>query len=203
MGGKIVHEIAQQLHQSGEQVALLALLDASASGTVERRSAPVRVLLHLREALRMKPARMLSYIGGRARWMIRHLLPHERTLFEGDAVEETALTRAMERSARAMLAAWQVYQPRHYPGRVMLIRAEGGERRVGAIRGADPALGWGALSGGGVELRAMPCAHNRMLHAPHAPALAQILADAIGRDDGQPASSTQPAATREPAAIDA
>ena len=42
VGGKIVHEIAQQLHQSGEQVALLALLDASASSTVERRSAPVR-----------------------------------------------------------------------------------------------------------------------------------------------------------------
>ncbi|RPH65095.1 MAG: hypothetical protein EHM83_07260, partial [Burkholderiales bacterium] len=200
MGGKIVHEIAQQLNQSGEQVALLALLDCNVSGKRRRRSAPVRVLLHLREASRMTPAQMVSYLAGRARWMVRHLLPRERALFEGDVVEETALTRAMERSARRMLAAWNAYRPRPYPGRVLLVRAEGGEHLVGAIQDSDPTFGWAALSGGGVELRSMRCAHNRMLHAPHTAALARILADAIGRDEASPA---RPAARHERAEADA
>src|SRR5690606_34438803 len=88
MGGKIVHEIAQQLHRRGETVALLAQLDCSVAGKRRRRSAPVRVLLHLREAVRMSPAQMLAYLAGRARWMIRHLRPRERALFEGDEVEQ-------------------------------------------------------------------------------------------------------------------
>ena len=183
MGGKIVHEIAQQLHRRGESVALLALLDCSVSGQQRRHAAPMRVLLHLREAARMNPAQMLVYLGGRVRWMIRHLRPRERELFEGDEVEQTALTLAMERSARRMLAAWEAYRPRPYPGGVLLVRAEGGERLVGAIEDDDRTLGWGALSGDGVEVRSMQCAHNRMLHAPHAASLARILADAIGRDD--------------------
>ncbi|KAA0219201.1 MAG: non-ribosomal peptide synthetase, partial [Proteobacteria bacterium] len=183
MGGKIVHEIAQQLHRRGESVALLALLDCSVSGQQRRHAAPMRVLLHLREAARMNPAQMLAYLGGRVRSMIRHLRPRERELFEGDEVEQTALTLAMERSARRMLAAWEAYRPRPYPGGVLLVRAEGGERLVGAIEDDDRTLGWGALSGDGVEVRSMQCAHNRMLHAPHAASLARILADAIGRDD--------------------
>ncbi|HLS57736.1 MAG TPA: amino acid adenylation domain-containing protein, partial [Zeimonas sp.] len=200
MGGKIVHEIAQQLHRRGESVALLALLDCNVSGKRRRRSAPMRVLLHLREAVRMSPAQMLAYLAGRARWMIRHLLPRERALFEGDDVEQTALTLAMERSARRMLAAWEAYQPRLYPGRVLLVRAESGERLVGAIEDGDRTFGWGALSGNGVEVRSMHCAHNRMLYAPHAASLARVLADAIGRDD---APSSQPVANRERAGADA
>ena len=98
MGGKIVHEIAQQLHRLGETVALLALLDCNVSGKRRRRSAPMRVLLHLREAASMSPAQMLAYLTGRAQWMVRHLLPRERALFDGDEVEQTALTRAMERA---------------------------------------------------------------------------------------------------------
>ncbi|MCL4773584.1 MAG: amino acid adenylation domain-containing protein, partial [Burkholderiaceae bacterium] len=182
MGGKLVHEIAQQLHQRGERVALLALLDCSVSGKRRRRSAPMRVLLHLREAVAMHPAQMLAYLAGRTRWMIRHLLPREHALFDDGEVEQTALTRAIERAARRMLAAWEVYQPRPYPGRVMLVRAEGRERLVGAIDDGDPTYGWGALSGSGVDVRSMQCAHNRMLHAPHVASLARILADAIGRD---------------------
>ena len=192
MGGKIVHEIAQQLHRSGERVAMLAILDTSVSGRTERRSAPVRVLLHLREALRMRPTRMLEYLAGRARWMLRHMLPRERALFEGDAVDDTAVTRAMERSARAVLSAWSDYQPRHYPGRVLLIRAEKQAPLVGVVPDSDPTLGWGDLSGDGVELRSMHCLHNRMLHAPHVADLACILADAIARSD---ASGTAPPRT--------
>ncbi len=203
MGGKIVHEIAQQLHRLGQQVALLALLDCTVSGAVKRRSAGVRVLLHLREAARMSPAQMLAYLAGRARWMAHHLLRRQPVLFDEGGVEDTALTRAMERSARAMLAAWRAYQPRRYPGRVLLVRAEHRQQMVGTVHDNDPTFGWAALSGDGVELRSMHCAHDQMLYAPHASALAQILANAIGHNDGQPALPAHPAATREPAASDA
>jgi amino acid adenylation domain-containing protein len=189
MGGKIVHEIAQQLRESGEEVALLALLDCSVSGLKQRRSAPVRVLLHLREAAGMNPASMLTYLAGRAAWMIRHMLGRDRGLFEGEAIEPTAVTRSIERNAQAMLAAWTAYRPRHYPGRILLIRAEATPELVGEIRN-DPTLGWGALSGAGVEIRGMQCAHNRMLFAPHAAELARILTNAIRRSSRPPAPTT-------------
>jgi len=195
MGGKIVHEIAQQLIAAGEEVALLALLDCSVPGAKRRRCAPVRVLLHLREAASMSPASMLAYLAGRAGWMVRHMVPRERELFEGEAIERTAVTRVMERKAQAMLAAWSAYRPRHYPGRVLLIRAEATPRHVGEIR-TDPTLGWGELSGGGVEIRGMQCVHNRMLFAPHAADLARILTDAIARDACPPPT---PAPESEPA----
>ncbi|MCM5570800.1 amino acid adenylation domain-containing protein [Burkholderiaceae bacterium FT117] len=188
MGGKIVHEIAQQLVRSGERVALLALLDSRAPGYPRRRSAPVRVFLHLRKALAMPPSEMARYIAGRARWMVRHMMPRERALFEDGEVEHTALTLAMERAARAMHAAWSVYQPRFYPGRLTMIRAEGTPEKVGEIHD-DPTLGWAALSGEGVELRSMQCAHNHMLLAPHAEDLAKILAQLIA-DEG-PASAAR------------
>jgi len=188
MGGKIVHEIAQQLHRSGERVAVLAILDTSVSGWTQRRSAPVRVLLHLREALRMRPAQMLAYLGGRARWMLRHLLGRDRGLFDGEEVERTAVTLAMEQSARAVFSAWRSYQPHHYPGRVLLIRAEERAPLVGVVPDSDPTYGWGALSGDGVDLRSMYCLHNRMLHTPHVAELARILAEAIGGDEAPGAS---------------
>ncbi|MCL4775586.1 MAG: amino acid adenylation domain-containing protein, partial [Burkholderiaceae bacterium] len=193
MGGKIVHEIAQQLYRSGERVAVLAILDTGVSARTRRRSAPVRVLLHLREALRMRPAQMLAYLAGRARWMVRHLLGHDDGLFHGEDVERTAVALAIERSARAVLAAWSDYQPRHYPGRVLLIRAEKQAPLVGIVPDPDPTYGWGALSGEGVELRSMHCRHNRMLHPPHVAELARILAEAIAHDDAsgaRPSSRT-------------
>jgi hypothetical protein len=82
----------------------------------------------------------------------------------------------MERSARVMLAAWEVYEFGPYPGRVMLVRAEANPEKIGDIDD-DPAYGWNALTGG-VDLRSIDCAHNRMLFPPHAATLAAILCDA-------------------------
>ncbi len=207
MGGAIVYEIAQQLRQSGEEVALLALLDCAAPGYPRRRSAPARVLLHLREAITMKPAQRLAYLAGRARWMIRNLKGPERSLFEDSDLEESAFTRTLEESARAMLAAWEAYRFRPYPGRVMLIRAETTPKRVGEIDD-DPTYGWSALTRG-VDLRSIQCTHIRMLFPPHATELGRILADAITppNDNGieRPRSSTleRSVTTREPVEADA
>ncbi|MCL4182410.1 MAG: AMP-binding protein, partial [Burkholderiaceae bacterium] len=202
LGGRIVYEIAQQLRQRGEDVALVALLDCAVPGYPRRRSAPIRILLHLRKAATMKPAQMLAYLAGRARWMIRNLRETEKSLFEDGEVEETAFTRMLERSARAVLAAWCTYHPGPYAGRVMLIRAEATPKSVGEIDD-DPTYGWGALTAG-VDLRSMQCAHNRMLFAPHAADLARILCDAIARDDGQDGGSrNQQATSRECVEADA
>ena len=203
MGGKIVHEIAQQLHRAGEQVALLALLDCSGPGYPKRSSAPIRVLLHLRKVLSMKPSEWLSYLSGRAYWMVRNLRPIEKKIFEGGLIEETALTREIERNAQAVLAAWRAYRPSHYPGSVMLIRAEKVQPpHVGETRD-DPTYGWGAISGGGVGLRSMQCTHGEMLRQPHTAALASILAGAIARDDGQADAPERQQSERAHAVVEA
>jgi thioesterase domain-containing protein len=206
MGGAIVYEIAQQLRQRGEDVALIALLDCAAPGYPRRRSALVRVFLHLRRAAMMKPAQMLAYIAGRARWMVRNLRKWEEALFENSDIEETTFTRTLEHSARMMLTAWDTYQYRPYPGRVMLIRAEATPKNVGDIDD-DPAYGWATLTGG-VDLRSMQCTHDEMLFSPHAADLARILCHAITPDDGRnegrnDATREQPATRRERIEADA
>ena len=206
MGGAIVYEIAQQLRQRGEDVALLVLLDCAAPGYPRRHSAPMRVLLHLRKAATMKPAQMLAYVAGRARWMIRNPRERERSLFEGSNIEETTFTRMLEQSAGAMLAAWNAYEYLPYPGRVMLVRAEATPKSVGDIDD-DLTHGWASLTGG-VDLRSMQCTHNRMLFSPHAADLARILGQTIPPDDGgnygrNGAPHSQPATRREFAKADA
>lgn len=39
----------------------------------------------------------------------------------------------------------------------------------------DLLMGWGKLAGQGVDLARLHCAHNEMLHAQHAQALARLL----------------------------
>jgi len=208
MGGTIVYEIARQLRQRGEDVALVALLDCAVPGYPRRRSAPVRVLLHLRRAVTMKPAQMLAYIAGRAHWMIRNLREKEservkeKSLFKDSDIQETAFASMLERTARVMLSAWHAYRPGPYPGKIMLIRAEATPKRVGEIDD-DPTYGWAEFTDG-VELRSMQCTHIRMLFSPHAADLAKIFGDAIARDGAAGHDPTaRPATKREPAEADA
>ncbi|PYV42188.1 MAG: hypothetical protein DMG06_14795, partial [Acidobacteria bacterium] len=91
----------------------------------------------------------------------------QRDVFRGDRSE--FYLRVV---TQANLAALQQYQPRVYPGHVVLFRAEG--RKVAS--GDDRRLAWNQLAAGGLEIQAVPGADSGlMLTEPHVRVLARRL----------------------------
>jgi amino acid adenylation domain-containing protein len=181
LGGKFVHEIARQLLAAGAQVPLLALMDADAPGYPRRRALPARIALHLRELARLGPIGGWRHLRQRLDWHAARRRGETKRLFEADtAVGDSAIAQAMQASADAMLRVWQSFEPGRYAGRMLVVRAGVRPLRPSVVDD-DPALGWGALVDGGVDLRALDCGHRQMLDAAQAPALARILGEFLAR----------------------
>lgn len=175
LGGKIVYEMAQQLVRAGQALVLLALLDCSGPGYPRRASFGVRVWLHLRHGLALRPADAWRYLAERV-WRLRKYVVRIRPkLFGGSAEALMTPAQAMQQSADAVARAWARYVPTFYPGAALLVRAEVRPSHLGVIDD-DPELGWGPLVGGGVRLEGLACGHLQMLNPENAAALAAVLA---------------------------
>ncbi|MET0646544.1 MAG: amino acid adenylation domain-containing protein [Pyrinomonadaceae bacterium] len=193
MGGVIAFEMARQLQARGEQVALLALLDAYAPTGREpeyERAALLSMFARdlgltsenvstpFEEVALLPPMAQLRKVWAEVR--SAGLVPVDMTL-----VEFHKLFEVFKVNANTMRG----YVPGEYGGRVTLFRAEpirwwsGGPDEVGGghhdgsgvARLADPSNGWGALAGGGVEVHEVPGDHYSMLREPHARLLAERL----------------------------
>ncbi|HMN80094.1 MAG TPA: amino acid adenylation domain-containing protein [Burkholderiaceae bacterium] len=176
LGGDIVYEIARQLQAEGERVGLLALLDSSAPGYPKRHGFLVRVLHHVRHALRMGPSGAGRYLLERVSRLRKYFVHVEMQVFETpDTPVSAELVQTIQRRSTRVLQAWREYRVKPYPGRLTLVRAEVGRYEPGVIDD-DPQMGWGAWAGGGVDIAHLQARHTRMLDAEHSVELAAILA---------------------------
>ncbi|MGD2071447.1 MAG: amino acid adenylation domain-containing protein, partial [Gemmatimonadota bacterium] len=177
MGAVVVFEMAQQLRAAGEEVELLVLLEPRPRNeTVGREFRPPRV----RAALELLGGRLRLYLQElarlRGRERIRHLGKRLRLL--GRAIVRPGMSGLNGSEFRAEvvrqsnLAAVHRYQPRVYPGRVVLLLAEG--RSLDS--GEDPRLTWAAVAGGGLETHGVPGDDSGLtLMKPNVEALAERL----------------------------
>ena len=175
LGGLIAFEMAQQLHQQGQTIALLALLDTwnlcryKHLSYFKKLPRHRRILLHLKHLFQMSITEQLTYgvekLKGR---LIKY--------------QDSKQPPSVEQSSRlAIVAANQTaainYSPQVYPGRVALFAIE--ETELEFYEYFNPDLGWGKLSLGGVELRQVPGEHLTMMDEPHVQGLAEQLQDYI------------------------
>jgi amino acid adenylation domain-containing protein len=176
-GGIVAFEMAQQLRERGDEVALLALLDPTNPKTLpdSEDEGALPVLLHfaqdlgiprkrLREFLERRPnmalSDQLSEVLSQARaW---NLLPTE--------VELPRLVRHFE-IFKTNLSAARRYVAHPYPGHLNIFRAR--ERLPNDF--SDQFLGWGELAGEGLELHAVAGNHSTMVSEPHVKVLAAEL----------------------------
>ena len=183
LGGKIVFEMAQQLHRAAQPVGLMALLDCAAPGARRLRPFPVRVWLHLKQAAASERREAATYLLERLRRLRRYFGPRQRAVPKvfktADIQESSAVARAIEMQAARIFEAWQAYVPASYPGRITLVKAQQRDHGPGVVE--DPYLGWGSLAGGGVDVGVLPCAHRAMLDEAQAPALAMLLTQRLNR----------------------
>ena len=170
-GGVVAFEMARQLEQDGQRVALLVVFDSHVPGR-----------LHIDESGRSLPmrrsrARRIAGTLLRSRRRIKHV----RRLC-GKVVWRTAarwqrsggwLPRVLQNLTEINRSALRQYVPHAYRGRLTLFKAA--EHRSQRLR--DPLFGWGPFVGGGLEIHQVPGHHKNMVFEPHA----RTLADTLGR----------------------
>ena len=182
MGGVVAFEMARQLVAHGEEVALLAVVDAFAPspGVVDEDE-----LGSIGEF-----ARDLWGVAGRG----SAVAPEEIAGLAGDDLLRFLVERArgegvlppdvdfeqVRRSFAVFTAnrrAMRSYEGRPYPGRILLVRAE---TPIYAVP-ADAALGWREVAGGGVDLCYSPGDHFTMVRPPNSGYLAALIAARLDR----------------------
>jgi thioesterase domain-containing protein len=194
-GGVIAFEMAQQLHAAGQQVSLLALLDSwlptpPASGSTSAAPSLRDLTTHLKSwvvgarELTAPQRRDLVQIKLRmARARLKHALGMDRGNLDAASVGALAdlfgFSPEQRRIALVIFRALHRYQPRPYPGPVVLFRAR--MQPFANARRADS--GWGLVAAGGVEVHPVGSNHLGMMQEPHVRDLALQLRRCLARRD--------------------
>jgi len=200
-GGTVVFEMAQQLRAVGQEVALLAIIDAEAHPSVLRKVIRkpdfwLRLLPHSLRGLASWPqSRLRSDSGERqallrskARLVMSQLL---ETMWDM-GLDPPGLLMDLGTRERfvpgwyspvtdAHRKAFRDYIAAVYPGRMTLLK---GSTRFRLWCG-DPTGGWDTIVSGGVQVRQIPGDHDELFQEPHvkvvAAELRACLDDALAR----------------------
>ncbi len=189
LGGDIAFEMAQQLRASGEQVALVVMIDnvRPDSAWTESSERPLtrlaqrtrtRTGLELHNLREVPRGKRLGYLAERARHVADAGSVKIESRLEGTAMAppSSAAFRA-HKLAQHHEKAYRDYRPEPYAGRVAVIRAE--RQPIG--RPDDPTLGWGRFFAGESELLEAPGYRIGLLDEPRVEVVAAMIREAIDR----------------------
>ncbi|HTV57365.1 MAG TPA: alpha/beta fold hydrolase [Verrucomicrobiae bacterium] len=129
LGGLVTLEMARRLSESGERIALLALLD----------SYPHRTALSWPQRTHLLARLTKHHLASAARRLLPALSPSRAGATE-DWREFELLYPAMRPVRECSALALARYRPRYYPGTIRFVRAE-----VSTVFPADPLPVWGPL----------------------------------------------------------
>jgi thioesterase domain-containing protein len=188
LGGVVAYEMARRLHESGEEVALLALIDAVVPGRLPEEERPARAedadFVLQRIVAELEPAAGDALEAEAAKLAE---LPRDERLEEVIALAKRAgyfppdlgseQVRRLIRVYRTNGAAWWGYRPAPYPGRALLLRAEEGPLVE------NPSLDWHGLLTGDWETVDVPGTHPAMMAEPVVHEIAGLLRDRLRRSD--------------------
>jgi thioesterase domain-containing protein len=197
MGGILAFEMARQLRQQGQEIALLALIDVEApsgqpadyiwvvllgSFALDLGLSIDKLRASWDEISALPPMGQLSRIAAEAK--AADLAPPDMTL-----AEFRRLFDAFKTNAQTMRS----YPGGAYDGRLTFFRAErpleyigkqvpanyynhfDGRPNAEGIAAGDPTKGWGNWASGGVELHTVPGDHYSVVREPHVKVLAEKL----------------------------
>jgi thioesterase domain-containing protein len=193
MGGIVAFEMARQLHEDGEEAALVAILD-SWSPVIHRIVPDDAYLLSelvQDHSLQQGVPAALSYEE------LRELAPEARLRRVLEVAQAAGLVatdvdvswlRCSLVGYRARREALLRYRPAPYPGGLMLFRAREADEGFLAVLETglgidvrDPYLGWGTYATGPVTVETVPGNHSTMCSEPNVHLLARSLRNSIDR----------------------
>jgi thioesterase domain-containing protein len=179
MGGVIAYEMARQLSDVGDEIALLVLLDAwpAAADARDAEREEAALLRGFAAELALAPDQLASAISDF--WRLRDV---EQVSYVMEGVRRAGLVPAAADPAEqrhrwtvftANARAMRAYTPAPYPGTITLLAAQ---------EQADPIAGeafrrWEGPVEGRVVRHTVPGDHYSMLRAPHVHTLARVLCE--------------------------
>ncbi len=193
-GGNVAYEMARQLKDAGDEVALLVLISSSPpnsqyESTQFRWSLPWLLKFSrnfgrwiVSFAMRWDAKERREFIRWKSRVVWRRLAP----LFGAPAVEDprdsnvdntdalmalTVVNEAQRRLWNAHMIALRLHRPKPYDGKAVLIRSPAHL----FLCSFDEQCGWGELVRGGVTVKIVPGDHGRILEEPFVVAAANEL----------------------------
>ena len=164
LGASIAFEMALQLIEIGEDVALLALIDPTLPPGV-------RQDLHYyvqRAGFFRRRKQLVRAVLRRARWTLRQVWRLRVLRYLG-----TRHMQRIQRTYRAHMHAWKTYAPRVYSDTITFFAS----REEYAPDDSRPL--WKNLTSGGFELHLVPGTHRTMRQDPHLHTLVRELEDVI------------------------
>ena len=178
-GGLIAFEIAQQLTARGHEVAVVAMFDTYGPGypkllpTTSRARRKFyrfvrRFELHARNVLTADLKGNVQYIRVKGTVLGRRLADRMRMKLQS---LRDPLPQHLREVEAANVEARYGYQPKPYPGRIVLFRAS--RQPIGIYE--DPTLGWAGMAAKGLEICELPGYHGAIIHEPLVGALAAQL----------------------------
>jgi thioesterase domain-containing protein len=198
-GGVVAFEMARQLTASGEDVALLALLDQPVSAGDEAAEVDTAAVIgDLVRYLARGQGRTVELDADALRGLsIDHQLERGLEVLGGmEALGpgfDIPMLRGLALGWSSRATAVERYKVSAYPGKIILLRASDIDlaflKELSPERWRifeDPTLGWGAVAAEGVEVHSVPGNHQTILEAPHVETLAGILRACIEREDERP-----------------
>jgi thioesterase domain-containing protein/acyl carrier protein len=181
--GVMAYEIAQQLRQQGETVALVVLFDAENQSYRPEVSSPlesagVRLVLfsqwlrlQFRTLANLRPRALTEYIRDRASfrlaWMRGKIW---NVAYRVHLRSGWRFNHGLHNVEYVSALVARDYQPRQYDGRVLLFRRD--QRPTGSYR--DPQYGWGGLASR-LEVHEVRGNHIDMFREPNVQAMADKL----------------------------
>jgi amino acid adenylation domain-containing protein len=183
-GGLAAYEMAQQLQDQGEEVALVVMFDAygpnypqrlPGGSRFKRRLYKVvdRLNTHLGNLADTNWNGKVSYIITKSNKMVnrfsRRFLIHINRLLHPLPKELRRVRKAQFESAGKRKR--YVREPRRFCGRLVLFRASHQPSRIRE----DPKLGWGAVVGEEIEVYEIPGHHTSIIYEPRVRLLAEKL----------------------------
>jgi amino acid adenylation domain-containing protein len=183
--GPLTFEMARQLRATGQEVALLALIDSPYpgphSGPLHRRigSQGMRIwrliTQNLTQLVALKPMAVPGFLWKRMMNIGIRITPVQAYRL---SVRLGRPLLPVFRNTRGALqhAGWS-YRPRSYPGRITLFLAT----PPGAASVPDPNWGWSGVAAGGVESHQVFAEHVAIMQEPHVEALSVQLTACLER----------------------
>jgi amino acid adenylation domain-containing protein len=185
LGGTIAFEMAQQLYSQGHREIHVLILDEEAPGHAASgfrsifnvaRNFPHWFMHHVarrpENELRESVRRNLKKIAKRIRRRFGSRVDTTPEAYEAglaDIIDIKQLPEIHRKVDAALYEAWVNYEPRAYPGRLMLFRTQA--QPIFSGFGKDK--GWNRLTAEGVEVKIVPGNHNSMYEEPNALPLAR------------------------------
>jgi thioesterase domain-containing protein/acyl carrier protein len=168
-GGLIAYEIARQLVNAGQKVAMLALLDSSAPELPNLRPSLWQAVgIHLQNLWHLEWPERLSYVGDRLAYRFKSR--DEKDFLANSLYKLDDLTPQLVNVLNANLDARKNYKAKKYPGKVNLFRCCIQDLKYAL----HPESGWQRLVDD-LEIHPIAGAHFSILKEPRIQSIAQEL----------------------------